>query len=122
MASKDIVFERKRNWLAEAKLLDPAVGQRCQPFVEAPPQFLHQGWQRIGKVAIFACPEPVPCHGDLASEHPVVVIAAYELGKLFPVQKLAGPGEALAVDLGEQPLPVDCLDAFLQGHGEASGR
>jgi len=56
--------------------LVPAIGQRGQVGVEGGPQRLHEGRQRIAKVAVFATTESVPRHDDLTAEALALAIQA----------------------------------------------
>src|SRR3546814_18247386 len=59
------MFGRKADIHPHARV--PAVRDRREPRIEHPAQRLDQRRQRIGEIAIFAAPEAVPRHMDMAA-------------------------------------------------------
>src|SRR3546814_4434946 len=60
------MFGRKADIHPHARV--PAVRDRREPRIEHPAQRLDQRRQRIGEIAIFAAPEAVPRHMDMAAK------------------------------------------------------
>jgi hypothetical protein len=58
----------------------PAIGDGREVRIERRAQFLYQRWQRIGEIAIFAAPEPVALHYDMAPKSDGWLI---EFGKII---------------------------------------
>lgn len=65
----------------------PAIGDRCEAFVQARAQVVDERRQRVAKVLVFTLPESVTLHDDAAAEMAFIGIERCELLTGLPSQQ-----------------------------------
>src|SRR6266566_4611087 len=79
--------------------------------IECRAQFRDQVGQRIGKIFVFAAPEPVAAHHNFAAKMLVVGIERGQRMAFCWREQAFQDGAALRVEIGARLGPVDRIDA-----------
>src|SRR5262252_353287 len=94
-----------------AQRLLPTVCDRCERWVESGAQGGDKVRQRIGEVLVFAAPEAVPRHVDVASEVVVCEIEPGNCGARGSIEKSGRDGKPVGIERGVDGVPVGRGDA-----------
>ena len=90
-----------------AERLLPAIGDRGERRIKRRSQFGDETGERIGVIFIFAAPEAVPAHHHAAAEAFLLAVTRGDADAFLGRQKHAGGGDAEAVELGADAVPID---------------
>ena len=94
----------------DAHGLVPAVSHIVQLRIQRGTQFRDQIGQRIGKIFVFAAPEPVPSHHHPAAEPAVVRIKGRQRAALFRREQSLQDRAALRIEIAAYLGPVHGID------------
>src|SRR5437868_2230556 len=101
-----------------AEHLVPAIGDLRQVRIEAGAQVGDDAGKRIGEILIFAAPETVPAHDDMAAELVTLRIGGAKPGALLRIEEPGKDRRAVTVQLLCKSRPVARRDALALRNGE----